>query len=67
MHTRRTLGGTIMRDPIIEEIRNIRKQIEKECANDWNSLQKHFSALHAAHKVKTFTGKPKKILKYKSA
>ncbi len=56
-----------MRDPIIEEIRNIRKQIEKECANDWNSLQKHFSALHAAHKVKTFTGKPKKILKYKSA
>lgn len=26
------------KDPIIEEVRGIRRQIEEECGNDWDTL-----------------------------
>ena len=33
------------RDPIVEEVRKVRKQIEAECGNDWDKLMAHFRGL----------------------
>ena len=30
------------KDPIVEEVRNVRKQIESECGNDWDKLIARF-------------------------
>ena len=56
-----------MNDPIIKEIRKNRKQIEKNCGNDWKSLGQYFCDLQSKHNVKTYSGKPKKILKNKAS
>ncbi len=56
-----------MKDPIIKEVRENRKQIEANCGNNWKSLEKYFGDLQSEHKVKTYSGKPKRILKNKAA
>ena len=30
------------KDPIVEEVRKVRKQIEAECGNDWDKLTARF-------------------------
>jgi hypothetical protein len=56
----------MFKDTIIEEVRQIRKEIEKEHKN-WRGLEKYFYKLQKRHEKKMFRGKPQKISKEKVA
>ena len=54
----------MFKDTIIEEVRQIRKEIEKEHKN-WGGLEKYFCKLQKRHVKKLFRGKPQKTSKEK--
>ena len=49
------------KDPIVEEVRRIRKPIESELNNDWKALESHFIRAQQSHKDRLVTGKPKQL------
>lgn len=56
----------MLKDTIIEEVRLIRKEIEKE-HNNWEKIEKYFCKLQKRHEKKMFSGKPQIISKEKVA
>jgi len=50
-----------MTDPIIQEVRRIRRQIEEENHNDWKALDQYFRAKQKERKNQPVTYKPKKL------
>jgi len=62
MHTRRTHRRTpINSDPIIEEVRRVRKEIEAEHGNDWKALERYFMDKQNSATEKMAAYKPKKL------
>jgi hypothetical protein len=47
------------KDPIVEEVRKVRKQIEDECGNDWDRLFAHFREIQKKWPGKV-VGSPRK-------
>ena len=56
-----------MNDPIVEEIRKIRKDIENEYHNDINKHLEHIYKMQKKHGQKLVSRKPRLILKKKVA
>jgi len=50
-----------MKDPIIEEVRRIRKQIEADHENDWDSLVRHLIERQKASSAKLVSYQPRKL------
>jgi hypothetical protein len=50
-----------MSDPILEEVRRTRKEIEAEHGNDWKALERYFVAKQNSAPVKKVIYKPKKL------
>lgn len=50
-----------MSDPILEEVRRTRKEIEAEHNNDWKALERHFMERQESSPEKKATYKPKKL------
>ena len=50
-----------MKDPIINEVRRIRKDIELEHNNDWEAIVKHFQSKPLNDKHKHISYEPKKL------
>jgi hypothetical protein len=50
-----------MKDPIIEEVRRVRKQIEADCGNDWEKLARHVIERQNASPAKVARYSPKKL------
>jgi hypothetical protein len=50
-----------MKDPIIEEVRRIRKKIEAEHGNDWDSLVRHLVERQKASSAKVVSYQRKKL------
>ena len=62
MHSGRThRGKPLTSDPIIEEVRRIRKEIEAEHGNDWEALERYFTEKQNATPEKTVVYEPKKL------
>ena len=55
------------KDPIVEEVRKARKQLEKEFGNDQEAFLAHIYAQEKKSKHKLVTGSPKKHLTSKAA
>ena len=51
----------MMKDPIIEEVRRVRKQIEAEHGNDWERLARHLIERQNASSAKVVSYPPKKL------
>lgn len=47
-----------MKDKIVIEVRKIRKQIESEKGDDWNTLSKYYVEKQNHHKERMYKGKP---------
>ena len=56
-----------MKDPIVEEIRNIRHEIEKEYNNDTKALIKHILKSQKKHKGKLVSRKTRLLSRKKVA
>jgi hypothetical protein len=52
-----------MKDPIVDEVRDIRKKIEVENGNNWDQLEKYLLKIQQNHKDKLYTGFPNSIPK----
>ena len=50
-------------DPIIEEVRRVRKEIEAEHGNDWKALERYFMAKQEANPGQKAAYKPKNLPK----
>ena len=50
-----------MTDPIIEEVRRIRKEIELENHNDWNEIEKYLIEKQTKRPNRQVVFKPKKL------
>ena len=50
-----------MKDPIIEEVRRIRKEIESENNNDWNTIEKYLKENQAKRPKRPVVYSPKKL------
>ncbi len=62
MHTRRThRKKSVISDPIIEEVRRTRKEIEAEHGNDWEALERYFTDKQESSMGKKAAYKPKKL------
>lgn len=48
-------------DPIIEEVRRTRKEIEAEHGNDWEALEQYFTEKQESSPEKKASYKPKKL------
>jgi len=48
-------------DPIIEEVRRVRKEIEAEHGNDWKALERYFTDKQSNAAEKKIAYKPKKL------
>lgn len=48
-------------DPIIEEVRRIRKEIEAEHGNDWEALERRFTAKQESSPEKKVAYRPRKL------
>lgn len=66
MHARRTHRKPIVPDPIIAEVRRVRKEIEAEHGNDWKSLERYFTDKQNSATEKKVAYKPKKLPKRKA-
>lgn len=53
----------LMEDPIVAEVRDIRKKIESENGNDWDKLEKYLLKNQKKHKDKLYSGSPKSLPK----
>ena len=62
MYARRTHPRkAVISDPIIEEVRRTRKEIEAEHNNDWKELERYFMDKQNSAPEKTATYKPKRL------
>jgi len=52
-----------MKDPIVDEVRDIRKKIEAENGNNWDQLEKYLLKIQQNHKDKLYSGSPKSFPK----
>jgi hypothetical protein len=50
-----------MKDPIIEEVRRVRKRIEADCGNDWDTLARHLIEKQNASSAKVVSYPPRKL------
>ena len=50
-------------DPIVEEVRRIRREIEAECGNDPVRFRKYLRDLQDRYKDRLYYGKPKPAIK----
>ena len=50
-----------MKDPIVEEVRRVRKKIEAEHGDDWESLARHLIERQDAASAKVVAYAPKKL------
>jgi len=50
-----------MKDPIVQEVRRIRKQIEDEHGNDWDALVRHFVQKQRSSSAKSVSYQPRKL------
>ncbi len=67
MHARRTnRRKPINSDPIIEEVRRVRKEIEAEHGNDWKALERYFTDKQNNSTEKKAAYKPRKLPKRKA-
>ena len=57
----------MVKDTIVEEVRTIRKQIENENNNDWDTLERFLIKKQKKHASKLYKGNPKKLVKSKVA
>jgi hypothetical protein len=48
-------------DPIIDEVRRTRKEIEAEHGNDWKALERYFADKQKSSPEKKAAYKPKKL------
>lgn len=53
----------MIKDPIIEEVRKIRREIEAECLNDPQKYFEHIQKLQENYKGRLISRKPKPALK----
>ena len=64
MYARRThRRRPVISDPIIEEVRRVRKEIEAEHGNDWKALERHFMKEQEESPAKKAAYQPKKLPK----
>lgn len=56
-----------MKDEIVEEVRKIRKEIEKKHAKNWKDLESYFLKKQKAHKKRLYSGQPQRLVKTKVA
>jgi hypothetical protein len=62
MHAGRThRRKLVISDPIIEEVRRTRKEIEAEHDNDWTALERYFTDKQRSSTEKKAAYKPKKL------
>ncbi len=62
MHAGRTHRRKLLiSDPIIEEVRRVRKEIEAEHGNDWAALERYFTDKQKSSSEKKAAYKPKKL------
>lgn len=50
-----------MKDPIIDEVRRIRKKIEADHGNDWDRLVRHLIERQNAQSAKVVSYPPKRL------
>ena len=50
-----------MKDPIVEEVRRTRKEIESENNNDWDTLEKYFVEKQAERAKPPVTHSPQQL------
>lgn len=53
------------KDPIIEELREVRRQLLRECGNDFNKLRERFVEAEKLHADRVVTRKPVPLRKSK--
>jgi hypothetical protein len=51
----------MIRDPIVEEVREVRRQIEAECDNDWNKLIHYYRQVQEKATAPLYRGSPKRL------
>ncbi|MBI4690860.1 MAG: hypothetical protein HY754_11455 [Nitrospirae bacterium] len=57
----------MFQDPIIKEIRKVRREIEAECQNDPGKYYEHIQKLQESYKDRLVRHKPKPALKLAKA
>ena len=57
----------MIKDPIVEEIRSVRRQLEKEFCNDPNKLLQYIYKRQKRNSDKLISGVPRNLLKVKVA
>lgn len=50
-----------MKDPIVEEVRRIRRKIEADHGNDWDALARHLIERQSASSAKLVRYPPKRL------
>ena len=50
-----------MKDPIVDEVRRVRKKIEADHGNDWDALARHLIEKQKASSSKAVSYPPKKL------
>ena len=64
MYARRThRRRPVISDPIIEEVRRVRREIEAEHGNDWKALERHFMKEQEKSPAQKAAYEPKKLPK----
>jgi hypothetical protein len=67
MHAGRTRRRKlVISDPIIEEVRRTRKEIEAEHGNDWAALERYFTEKQESGPAKKAAYKPKRLPRRKT-
>ncbi len=62
MYARRThRRKLVISDPIIQEVRRTRKEIEAEHGNDWKALERYFMQKQEAAPEKKASYRPKRL------
>jgi hypothetical protein len=56
----------VISDPIIDEVRRVRKEIEAEHGNDWQALERYFMDKQESSPEKKVAYKPKKLPKQRT-
>jgi len=51
------------KDPIVEEIREVRRRTEESCGHDWNRLIDHYRKVQQTSGRPTYRGSPKRLTK----
>ena len=51
----------MIRDPIVEEVRAVRRQTEESCAGDWGKLIEHYLEIEKRSDHLVFRGAPRQL------